>query len=138
MCCVTRNRPENPNQDSIPSVFTTTWFISSLFLLRFFFYLRSTSRSSGLLCWHRHSRKLGRPAGSGRAWVDPTVDARGTFPLEPSFNVVLAVTQDPTTRTEPTNHAGYDTEDCDHREDGYYGSNRPVTGMSRAGLLGHG
>lgn len=74
-----------------------------------------------------------------RRWkVDPAVDTRGEFSLDPSFEVVvLGVTHDPTTRTEPTDHNGNGTQYGDDGESGNDGSNRPVTRVRRrVGLSG--
>lgn len=110
------------------------WILLLLLVLLFFDLLRG---------WFERRRFVG---GVGfrrrRRWwwwtrkVDCAVDARGAFGLDPSFNVELGETHDPTTRTESTDHTRYDAEKSDDSENRYDGSNRPVTRMGRVGLLG--
>jgi len=47
------------------------------------------------------------------------------------------MTHDPATRTEPTNHAGDDTQDGDDGQNRYDGSNRPVIRMGPVRLLAY-
>ncbi|POO03067.1 LOW QUALITY PROTEIN: hypothetical protein TorRG33x02_011280 [Trema orientale] len=75
---------------------------------------------------HRHRHRNFVAGGSrrrGRRRVEGPVETGRAFSLDPSFEiVVLPVTHEPTTRTEPPDHSGNDSEDSDHRKYGDNGS----------------
>ena len=106
-------------------------------LMRLFFLLYLL-RCLWWICWR--SRLAGAVTGGRRwrprRWVDSAVDTGRALPLDPTFDVVLAVTHDSPTWTEPSNHAGDNAENGDHCKNGDDGSDRPVTGMGCVSLLG--
>lgn len=72
-----------------------------------------------------------------RRTVDSAVEARRAFPLDPALEVVLSMTHDRPTRTNPTDHAGYDSKNSDHCKNGDHGTHRPVARVGGVGFLSH-
>ena len=113
------------------------WVLPSVLLLLLFFFFDLLRGFLRRQVPARVGFRRRRRTWSWRWRGDSAVDAGGAFGLDPGFDVVLAVTHDPTTRTEPSDHAGDDAENSDDGEDRDDGSHRPVTQMGRVGLLGH-
>lgn len=72
-----------------------------------------------------------------RRRVDPAVNARGAFGLDPSLEIILRVAPYAPTRTKPPNHDGDGAQNRYHRENSDYGPDRPVARMRAVGLLRH-
>lgn len=72
-----------------------------------------------------------------RRRVDPAVDARSAFGLDPSLEIVLGMAPYAPTRAKPPNHHGYGAQNCYDGENSDYGPHRAVARMRGVGLLRH-
>lgn len=92
-------------------------------------------RRRGGLHWN-HDRNGGGGGGGGR-WgsrrrrLQPAVDAGGALGLDPSFDVVLAAAEDPSTGAEPPDHTGDDAEDGNDGQDADQGPHGPAAVVRR-------